>query len=300
MLGDVDPTVKIIGKIIGWPSELDAELVSESTTAPSGSPAPLPFRVSWHARGRTAMVSREPTGALRTILPAAALGLVGVLGVTGCSAGQVTQTDSIEPAVNGNTGQVGDISLRDVRVAYPEDGSYEPGDEVALQLTIVNDGDTATALESVSSDISDVDAELLGNPSLPGRFGLHVVVPEEPTGNEAPETSGSSETETSVTETTETTETTESAPETSGTDAPPASETSSVEATSTEQARPADEPEVGTLSIVFTGLLVDLPIGRNVPVTFRFADGSEIEIALPIAAPTTVREEPPADEEGGH
>lgn len=244
------------------------------------------------------MVSREPTGALRTILPAAALGLAGVLGVTGCSAGQVTQTDSVQPAVNGNTGQVGDISLRDVRMAYPEDGSYEPGDEVALLLTIVNDGDTATSLESVSSDISEEDAELLGNPSLPGRYGLHVVVPEEPTGNETAETTGSSEPETSVTETTGTTET---APETSGTEQPPASETSSVEATSTEEsAPPADEPEVGTLSIVFTGLLVDLPIGRNVPVTFRFADGSEIEIALPIAAPTTPREEPPADEEGGH
>lgn len=239
------------------------------------------------------MVSREPTGALRTILPAAALGLAGVLGVTGCSAGQVTQTDSVQPAVNGNTGQVGDISLRDVRVAYPDDGSYEPGDEVALQLTIVNDGDTATALESVSSDLSEVDAELLGNPSLPGRFGLHVVVPEEPTGNEAPETSGASETETSVTGT--------SVPETSGGEEPPSTETSGGEVTTTEQpTRPADEPEVGTLSIVFTGLLVDLPIGRNVPVTFRFADGSEIEIALPIAAPTTLREEPPADEEGGH
>jgi len=249
------------------------------------------------------MVSREPTGALRTILPAAALGLAGVLGITGCSAGQVTQTDSIQPAVNGNLGEVGDISLRDVRVAYPEDGSYEPGDEVVLLLSIVNDGDTATALESVSSDISESDAELLGNPSLPGRFGLHVVAPEEPTGNEAPETSGSSETSVTETEasatseasetTTTTTTTTGTPPEGTGTEDPAASEVP----TST---RPADEPEVGKLSIVFTDLLIDLPIGRNVPVTFRFADGSEIELALPIASPTTAREEPPADEEGGH
>jgi len=253
------------------------------------------------------MVSREPTGALRTILPAAALGLAGVLGITGCSAGQVTQTDSVQPAVNGNMGQVGDISLRDVRLAYPEDGAYEPGDEVVLLLTIVNDSDTATALESVSSDISESDAELLGNPNLPGRFGLHVVAPEEPTGNEAPETSGASETSVTETETSETSETsstsetsattTTTPPEGTGTEDPAASETATAEATST---RPADEPEVGTLSIVFTDLLVDLPIGRNVPVTFRFADGSEIEIALPIASPTTAREEPPADEEGGH
>lgn len=248
------------------------------------------------------MVSREPTGALRTILPAAALGLAGVLGIAGCSAGQVTQTDSVQPAVNGNTGQVGDISLRDVRVAYPEDGSYEPGDDVVLLLSIINDGDTATALESVTSDVSESEAELLGNPSLPGRYGLHVVAPGESTGSE---TSGTSETaETTGSSTTETSVTGTSVPESSGTseaEAPPASETSSGAVTTTSQSsRPAEEPEVGTLSIVFSDLLVDLPIGRNVPVTFRFADGSEIELALPIAAPTTAREEPPADEEGGH
>lgn len=251
------------------------------------------------------MVSREPTGALRTILPAAALGLAGVLGITGCSAGQVTQTDSIQPAVNGNQGQVGDLYLRDVRLAYPEDGSYDKGDEVVLLLSIVNDGDTATALESVTSDISESQAELLGNTSLPGRYGLHVVAPEEPAGEEAPETTGASETatETSVTGTSMP----ESSTETPGGDEPPASEEpsganeTSADVTTTEQpTQPAEEPEVGTLSIVFTGLLVDLPIGRNVEVTFRFADGSEIELALPIGAPTTAREEPPADEEGGH
>lgn len=243
------------------------------------------------------MVSREPTGALRTILPAAALGLAGVLGITGCSAGQVTQTDSVQPAVNGNTGQVGDISLRDVRVAYPEDGAYEKGDEVPLLLTIVNDGDTATALESVSvvdEGVVQGDAELLGNPNLPGRFGLHVVMPEEPTGNEAPETTGSGASETSVTSTSE--------PESSSTEtSSTGTETSGSEITTTEQpTRPADEPEVGTLSIVFANLEVDLQIGRNLKVLFRFADGSEIELALPTAAPTTPREDPPADEEGGH
>lgn len=251
------------------------------------------------------MVSREPTGALRTILPAAALGLAGVLGITGCSAGQVTQTDSIQPAVNGNTGQVGDISLRDVRLAYPADGAYEEGDEVPLLLSIVNDGDEATALESVSvvdENVFPGDAELLGNPSLPGRYGLHVVMPEEPTGNEAPETTRSGASETSVTSTsteaeTPAGETTEAPPEGTGTEDPAASEI----ATTTEQpTRPAEEPEVGTLSIVFTDLQTDLQIGRNLKVLFRFADGSEIELALPTAAPTTPREDPPAEEEGGH
>jgi hypothetical protein len=242
------------------------------------------------------MVSREPTGALRTILPAAALGLAGVLGVTGCSAGQVTQTDSVQPGVNGNTAQVGDIALRDVRLAYPEDGSYEVGDNVPLLLTIVNDGSEATALESVSSTVSENDADLLGNPTLPGRYGVHVVAPEEPTGSETSESSPESSAETTTGPSTS--ETTEAPPETSDTGEPPASETSSGEVTATEQ--PVEEPEIGTLSIVLTDVMVDLPTGRNVEVTFRFADGSEVTLALPIAAPTTPREEPPADEEGGH
>ncbi len=245
------------------------------------------------------MVSREPTGALRTILPAAALGLAGVLGITGCSAGQVTQTDSVQPAVNGNTGQVGEISLRDVRVAYPADGAYEEGDEVPLLLTIVNDGDEATALESVSvvdENVFPGDAELLGNPSLPGRYGLHVVMPEEPTGNEAPETTGSGASETSVTATSEPESSSPETPSTETSDTSGGSET-----TTTEQpTRPAEEPEVGTLSIVFADLQTDLQIGRNLKVLFRFADGSEIELALPTAAPTTPREDPPAEEEGGH
>ena len=88
-------------------------------------------------------MSRRFTGPLRTILPALTTGLVAgvvALGIAGCGSGQVTQTDSVQPAVNGNQGNVGDVALRDVLVAYPESGAYRAGEDAPLTLTIVNAG----------------------------------------------------------------------------------------------------------------------------------------------------------------
>jgi copper(I)-binding protein len=230
------------------------------------------------------MVSRRSTGPLRTLLPAVAVGLIALV-VAGCSAGQVTQTDQMEPAVNGNKGEVGDVALRDVVVAYPESGSYDAGDDAPLTLTIVNVGGTDDELTAVSSPAA-TEVELLGDVSLPGRAALQVVVPDESTPSSAssatsPETTESSLPEESITEPSppgETgTETSESASE----------PTSTPEVTGTEVA----PQEVGTLSIVLTGLTADLPIGRNVPVTFVFAEAGEITLNLPIGAPATARPE---------
>ena len=230
------------------------------------------------------MVSRRSTGPLRTLLPAVAVGLAALV-VAGCSAGQVTQTDQMKPAVNGNKGDLGDVALRDVLVAYPESGSYDAGDDAPLTLTIVNVGGTDDELTAVSSPAAK-EVELLGDVSLPGRAALQVVVPDESTPSSAssatsPETTESSLPDSSITEPSppgETgTETSESASET----------TSTPEVTGTEIA----PQEVGTLSIVLTDLTADLPIGRNVPVTFVFAEAGEITLNLPIGAPATARPE---------
>ncbi|GAB3461059.1 copper chaperone PCu(A)C [Actinophytocola sediminis] len=229
------------------------------------------------------MVSRS-TGTLRRIVPAVAVSLSALL--VGCSAGQVTQTDSIEPAVNGNRGDVGDIALRDTLLAYPESGDYREDDDAPLVLTIVNTGDAADELVSVSSPAAR-EVELIGDPSLPGRTSLHVVVPDEST--ETTESSAPSDTSTPETsESSETDATDPSAP-------PSASESPSA----TESAEL--ETEIGRMSIVLTGLVQDLPPGRNVPVTFVFANAGQITVNLPIATPTTSRPDPTDDgEDSGH
>ncbi len=239
------------------------------------------------------MVSRRSTGPLRTLLPAVAVGLLA-LGIAGCSAGQVTQTDSVEPAVNGNRADVGEIALRDVVLAYPESGRYEAGDEAPLVLTIVNIGGTDDELTSVTSPAA-AEVRLLGDVSLPGRSSLQVVVPDESTPSSAssatePETTESSLPDSSVTE--------PSAPAATGSRNPESSAApeTTAEVTGTELA----PQEVGTLSIVLTGLTADLPTGRNVPVTFVFAEAGEVTVNLPIATPTTPREDPAEGEDEGH
>jgi copper(I)-binding protein len=268
------------------------------------------------------MVSRS-TGPLRKILPAVAAGLAALL--VGCSAGQVTQTDSIVPAVNGNRGDVGAIALRDVMIAYPESGAYGEGDQAPLVLTIVNTGDTADELVSVSSPVAG-EVALAGNPSLPANTRLQVIVPEEPveasssapssepseepSSTEASEPGGSEEpSEPTTTDTSipEESITEPSAPADTGTEGPPESgeatppsEPSDSEATETPSSEPA-LPEVGTMSIVLVGLTQDLPTGRNVPVTFVFANAGSITIQLPIASPATARPDPTGEEEdSGH
>jgi copper(I)-binding protein len=231
------------------------------------------------------MVSRRSTGPLRTILPAVrtilptlTTGLVAgvvALGIAGCSSGQVTQTDSVQPAVNGNQGNVGDVALRDVLVAYPESGAYDMGDDAPLTLTIVNTGGMDDELTSVSSPAA-TKVELMGKGALPARSGLQVIIPEEPTETSEPATSEPSATE--------------SAPPSESSE--PSSETSAPETTSSEPSETETAPEdVGTMSLVLTGLTKDLPIGKNVPVTFVFAKAGEITLNVPIASPDEVRED---------
>lgn len=227
------------------------------------------------------MVSRQTTRPLRKLVPAVAIGVSALLGIVGCSAGQVAQTADMEPAVNGNSGQLGTIALRNVLVAFPENGeSYREGEDAPLLLSIVNSGTEDDELVGVSSPAGEV--EPIGNPAIPAGTALQIVLPDENTSESASET----------TTTTESTETSGSE-EPSGAESPSATTTEAP--AETEAVAP---PVVGTMSLVITGLTADLPIGKNVPVTFEFANAGKITLQLPIGAPATPRPQPEAVEEG--
>jgi copper(I)-binding protein len=230
------------------------------------------------------MVSRQTTRPLRKLVPAVALGFSALLGIVGCSAGQVAQTADMEPAVNGNTGQVGEIALRDVMIAFPESGKYQEGDDAPLVLTIVNTGATDDKLVGVSSPAGSV--EILGNPSVPGRTALQVVLPADNPAAPSSESSAPETTESS-------TEPTETSSETStGSSEPPADGSSSTAAPTSVTIPEETVPDiVGTISLMITKLSADLPFGKNVPVTFEFANAGRVTIQLPIAAPSTPRPE---------
>ena len=226
--------------------------------------------------------------ALRKIVPAVAVGFVALLGIAGCSAGQVTQTDNIEPAVNGNMADVGDIALRDVVLAYPKSGTYKKGDQAPLVLTIVNTGGTDDELVSVSSPAAR-SVQLIGSTKLPAHSRLLVVVPEQPTGSSSA----------AVTTTTGSSApgTTTSPPETSGSGA--ASSSSSAPGTTVTPTSEV-QTQVGRMSIVLTDLVADLDPGKNVPVTFVFANAGSVTIQVPIDTPDTPRSDPATTEAESH
>ena len=236
------------------------------------------------------MVSRQTTRPLRKLVPAVAIGVSALLGIVGCSAGQVAQTAEMEPAVNGNSGQVGTLALRDVQVAFPEGGEpYQAGEDAPLLLSVVNTGGQDDELVAVTSPAGEV--ELIGNPSIPAGTSLQVVLPE---GSGSPFSSSTTTTTTESSETSESVSTDvpgSSAPDTETSE--PSGSSTSVTSTDSQDVAP-----VGTMSLVITGLTAELPFGKNVPVTFEFANAGKITILLPIGAPATPRPEAEVVEEG--
>ena len=105
------------------------------------------------------MRKRSAPAVLRSTLVgiAAALAL-SALALSGCAAGQITQTDAQVAAVNGASGDLGPIALRDAVLAYPGGDvfGYAPGDEAPLLVTIVNSGDQTDELVSVSTPAGEV------------------------------------------------------------------------------------------------------------------------------------------------
>ncbi|CAN3131083.1 hypothetical protein ACNUDN_24435 [Mycobacterium sp. smrl_JER01] len=78
--------------------------------------------------------------------------------VSGCSAGQVSQTATQEAAINGTAGNVGDIALRNIHLRASQTTDYvQPGTEVDLIFVAVNNSaDRPDRIVSITSDIGEV------------------------------------------------------------------------------------------------------------------------------------------------
>jgi copper(I)-binding protein len=113
----------------------------------------------------------------------AACGLAATVALSGCSAGQVSQMATQEPAVNGTSANVGPISLRNVHLRAAQSTDYvQPGRDVELLFVAVNNSpDVNDKLVSIASDIGKVT--LTGDTSVPANGVLAV---GEPDGQIAP------------------------------------------------------------------------------------------------------------------
>src|SRR4051794_33946282 len=75
--------------------------------------------------------------------------LLSPIALSACSAGQVSQTATQQRDKTGAMAQVGNITLREVQLAYPTGGTYESGDDADLVMAIVNTGDKSDTLTGV-------------------------------------------------------------------------------------------------------------------------------------------------------
>ena len=75
------------------------------------------------------------------IRPSPIVGLVALVAalLSGCGAGQISQTATQEPAVNGNKATINNVALRDIHMQAAQTGDFlQPGRTVDLVLVAIN------------------------------------------------------------------------------------------------------------------------------------------------------------------
>lgn len=112
----------------------------------------------------------------------AGCGLAAALALSGCSAGQISQSASQQPAVNGTLTWVGSptsgIALRNVHLRAPQTNDYvRPGSKAELIFVAVNESaEEGDRLVSVTSGIGNVS--LTGDMRVPAGGTLVVGTPD--------------------------------------------------------------------------------------------------------------------------
>lgn len=220
----------------------------------------------------------------RRVLGAGVLALGAALALAGCGAGQITQTDSQQPAVNGTYAQVKTIVLRDVAVQYPTSGpGYPIGATPALTLTIVNQGAQDDSLVSVTTG-DGTQATVGGSKAVVAGHSL-VIGPDDAveSTNEAQPTSSGAPTSSSEAPTA-----TGTATGTSSTGT--ATSSSSAEAPSTSATPTAAPATVGKGTVTLSALKQPLWPGQTIKITFVFQGAGSVTVEVPVAAPAHVKE----------
>ena len=105
-------------------------------------------------------------------------GLLVATALAGCGAGQISQTATQAPAVNGTTGTVNNITLRNVHIQAVEKGdALEPGSDVDLMFVASNlSADAADKLVGITSDVGPVT--VTGDGTVPPNGILLVGTPD--------------------------------------------------------------------------------------------------------------------------
>lgn len=85
----------------------------------------------------------------------AAVAAASALLLTGCAAGQISQTAQQEAAIDGANGDVGDLGVRNALIATPAGSLIPTGSELPMQLVLSNKGQSDDTLTAVSSPAAE-------------------------------------------------------------------------------------------------------------------------------------------------
>lgn len=127
-------------------------------------------------------MNRQRSRAFAVTSGLSACGLAAAVILSGCSAGQVSQTAIQEPAVNGTKIMVGDpvsgVALRNVHLRAPQSVDYvPPGSKADLLFVAINESPVLPdRLVSITSDVGTV--AVTGNPNLPPGGTLVIGAPD--------------------------------------------------------------------------------------------------------------------------
>ncbi|PRY46301.1 hypothetical protein [Umezawaea tangerina] len=230
------------------------------------------------------------------------------LAAAGCSAGQITQTDTQVAAVNGSSGQVGSIAVRDAQFAFPTSGKwYESGDDAGIVVVVVNNGTTADKLLSVTSEIASAPAEVTGDVDLEPQTSIaslfadldrsstranpSVTTTSTPSGSSSSSPTGSSSASSSSSAASSSTaESSSSSTSVTGTSTPGAS-SSAASASSAAPSSSKAPSEPGKVTITLKKLSKELRPGHTTKVTFLFEKAGPLTLELPIGADPEPRAE---------
>jgi copper(I)-binding protein len=198
------------------------------------------------------------------VLGSTALGFGAALVVAGCGAGQITQTNTQQAAVNGAYGQAGTIVIRDAAVVNRDscEQAYPQGSTAPLRLWLVNQGAKDDLLLSVNSELAS-NAVVGGDKALTAGRTLAVgpaATPASPSSSTA--SSGAS------------------------TSASSPSNVSPTSPAGTTSANAGTAQGLGEGSVALQGLKQAIWPGQTVKVTFVFRDAGPVTVDLPVAAPT--------------
>jgi copper(I)-binding protein len=90
-----------------------------------------------------------------------------VLVLSGCAAGQISQTAQEVAAIDGGNGQVGHIAILNATLATPQGSAYAKGSNAPLQVWVTNDGVSDDTLTGVSTPAATKVA-IAGKAVVPG------------------------------------------------------------------------------------------------------------------------------------